>query len=162
VKLLPGRRLTLYRAIQAAGLDVENADLTQVTISRIDPATGTDVSLPAYDLWEMDQQKAFDRDPPLEPNDIVRVPVLGKVSVWGHVNQPGSYRCTPGMTVMSLLGEAGGLKEFAKLSDVRVVRSESTGKERTFRVDVDAILDGRAVDPRLVQGDRVWVAETWK
>jgi polysaccharide export outer membrane protein len=162
VALPKGQRLTLYRAIQMAGLDAENADLTRVSISRKDPVTGTDVSMPEYDLVEMDEARAYDRDPPLEPNDIVNVPVLGKVSIWGHVENPGPYRCERNMTVIGLISAAGGGKEFAKLSDVRVVRTEGTERERTFRVDVDAILDGRATDPRLVPGDRVWVAEGWK
>ena len=162
VKLQPGRRLTLYRAIQAAGIDAENADLSRVTISRKDPATGTDVSIPVYDLAEMDEQKAYDRDPPLEPNDIVAVPVLGKVSIWGHVNQPGIYRCRRNMTLLDLVSEAQGTKEFAKLSDVRVIRDEATGRQKAFSVDLDAVLDGKGEDPKLAPGDRIWVAETWK
>jgi hypothetical protein len=29
-------------------------------------------------------------------------------------------------------------------------------------VNVEAILDGQAADPRLARGDRIWIDETWR
>ena len=163
VDLPPGSRMTLYRAIQAAGgIDPEEADLSRVTIDRKDPATGAKVSLPEYDLELMQETAAFDRDPPLEPNDTINIPALGEVTVFGNINQPGKYKCRRKLTMLGLLALAGGPKPFSKLSDVRVTRAEGTGRERTYRVDVFAILDGRAVDPLMAARDRVWIDETWK
>lgn len=157
-----GGRMTLWRAIQAAGGALEDADLSRVRISRKDPASGSEVSLPVYDLVEMLERAAYDRDPPLEPGDIVTVPLLGKVWIAGQVHNPGSYFCRRDLSLLSLVAEAGGLKQFAKRGDIRVVRGLGTSGERTYSVDYDDILDGRAPDPRLAPGDRISVAEDWK
>jgi len=99
----------------------------------------------------------------LEPNDIITVPVLGKVSIFGNFNGSGYFRCRKGMTICELIAEAGGFKPFSKIHDVRVIRNEGTGRERHYTVDVGAILDGKApYDPLLAPGDRVWVDEDWK
>ena len=156
-------RMTLWRAIQAAGARSEDADLSRVMISRRDPATGEEVSLPTYDLEEMELSANYDRDPPLEPNDIITVPRLGKVHVFGNINSTGAYLCRKGLTMLSLIAEAGGLKPFSKIHDVRVIRNEGTGREKYYRVDVGAIIDGKApYDPLLAPGDRIWIDEDWK
>ena len=162
VELPPGSRMTLYRALQAGGGWNDDADLSRVSIDRKDPATGAKVSLPEYDLLEMEETASYDRDPPLEPNDIINVPPLGEVTIFGNVNVAGKYKCRRGLTLLGLFADAGGLKPFSNFSDVRVTRAEGTGREQTYRVDVSAILDGRAVDPTRTRGARVWVDETWK
>jgi len=163
VPLPPGRRMTLLQAIQAAGgAKPEESDLSRVTIERKDPATGSKVSLPVYDLEEMEETASYDRDPPLEPNDIITVPRLGEVTIFGNVNMPGKYLCKRKMTMLTLLAHAGGLKQFSETDDIRVTRNEGSGRETTYRVDIDAILEGMAADPKLVPGDRVWVDEGWK
>jgi protein involved in polysaccharide export with SLBB domain len=162
VALPPGSRMTLCQALQAGGGWTEDADLSRVSIERRDPSTGAKVSLPEYDLDEMIDTAAYDRDPPLEPNDIITVPVLGEVTIHGNINQPGRYRCRRKLTLLDLLSDAGGYKPFSKLSDVRVTRDEGSGREQTYRVDVEAILDGKALDPKLARGDRVWIDETWR
>ena len=156
-----GARMTLWRAIQAAGVGTE-ADLSRVKVSRKDPATGAEVSLPPYDLEEMREKAAFDRDPPLEPNDIILVPKLGKVHISGHIGTSGPYICRRGLTLSRLVAEAGDLKPFAKKGNIRVTRGEATRDERTYTVDLGAIRDGDAPDPLLLPGDRVWIDEDWK
>ena len=105
----------------------------------------------------------YDRDPPLEPNDRISVPKLGRVWISGEVNDPGPQLCTRKMTLLKLVAQAGGFKQFAKLSQVLVIRGEEgTSRERTYYVDVNAIFNGDAVDPLLVAGDRVFVEEDWK
>lgn len=155
-------RMTLYRAIMAAGGPDENADLTQVRVSRKDPATGADVSLPLYDVEEMSRTAAFDRDPPLEPNDIVTVPALGWITIFGNISAPGKYLCEPDMTILRLFAVAGGPKPFSKTHEVRVIRGEGEATEKTYYVDVQKILDNEAPDARLLPGDRLWIDEDWK
>jgi protein involved in polysaccharide export with SLBB domain len=161
VDLPPNRRMTLYQCIQSSGVLDEDADLSRVQISRKDPATGAEVSLPTYDLKEMDDTLSYDRDPPLEPGDIVIVPTFGQVSIFGHVNETGTFRCERDMTLTQLVTRAKGLKPFAKKSDVRVIRILGKGVEQTFTVDLGAIFEGRLYDPRMQPGDRVWIDESW-
>jgi polysaccharide biosynthesis/export protein len=157
-----GSRLTLFRAIQAAGGVNEDADLTRVAISRKDPATGAEVSLPTFDLETMQSTVSYDRDPPLEPNDIITVPVLGRVWITGNINQPGDFLLLRGMTLTKLIAKAGGLKPFSKLRDIRVMRGEGTTNYRAYRVDYADVLDGKAPDPLLQSEDRVNIEEDWK
>ncbi|MCK6480004.1 MAG: SLBB domain-containing protein [Planctomycetes bacterium] len=157
-----GQRLTLSRAIMAAGGPAEDGDLSAVTISRKDPSTGTEVSLPVFDLDRMLRENLFDRDPPLEPNDIIKVPRLGRVWITGNINESGSFLCTKGMTLTMLITEAGGLKAFSARSDIRVLRAGEGGSgQRAYTVNYNDILDGVAPDPVLQPGDRVAVEETW-
>jgi protein involved in polysaccharide export with SLBB domain len=160
--LPPVGRMTLYRALQASGGRAEDSDWSRVRISRRDAATGAEVSLPEFDLDEMEEYQAFDRDPPLEPNDIIHVPRLGFVTIFGKVNQPGQYLCKKRMRLVDLIGVAGGLQQFAKRSDIRVIRSEGAAGEKVYTVNLDAIFAGRAADPRMQAEDRVEVDEDWK
>lgn len=155
-------RLTLARALQMAGGVAEEGDLRVVRISRKDPATGAEVSLPPYDVEQIMRMAAYDRDPPLEPNDIITVATLGHVTIFGNINSPGRYLCRAGMKLTDLFGEAGGLKPFSKIGDVRVIRDEGTSAEQTYSVDVSKVLAGKEADRPLQPGDRVWIDEDWK
>jgi protein involved in polysaccharide export with SLBB domain len=155
-------RLTLARAIQMGGGVREEGDLREVRISRKDPVTGTEVSLPMYDVELIAQLAAYDRDPPLEPNDIITVGTVGTVSIFGNINSPNRYLLKSKMTILDLFAVAGGLKPFSKLSSVRVIRDEGQAGEQTYMVDVGAILDGSERDRPLQAGDRVWIDEDWK
>ena len=156
-----GARLTLLRAIRSAGTLLEDADMSRVRIERRDPATGSLVSLPSYDLEKMIEDATYDRDPPLEPGDVITIPSLGRVYIFGNINTPGDYLCTRRMTITTLIAKAGNYKPFSKLTDVRVVRNEGTARESVYSVNVRAILDGTAAyDPILKSGDRVFIEES--
>jgi len=156
-----GARLTLLRAIRSAGTLMEDADMSRVRIERRDPATGSLVSLPSYDLEKMIEDATYDRDPPLEPGDVITIPSLGRVYIFGNINSPGDYLCTRKMTITKLIAKAGNYKPFSKLTDVRVVRDEGTARESVYSVNVRAILDGTAeYDPLLKSGDRVFIEES--
>ena len=157
-----GPRLTLYRAIQAVGGEGDEGDLSRVRITRKDPATGADISLPTYDLDLMGEEAAFDRDPPVEANDIITIPVLGRVWISGHVNQTGDFPCKRNMTFSKLVAAAGGLKQFAKVRDIRVIRGQGLANEKFYRIDYQDIIDGESYDPLMAPGDRVQVPEDWK
>jgi polysaccharide export outer membrane protein len=156
-----GARLTLLRAIRAAGTLSEDADLSRVKIERRDPATGALVSLPTYDLEKMEEDASYDRDPPLEPGDVITVPSLGYVHIFGNINNPGAYLCKRRMTLTKLIADAGGYKPFSKLTDVRVIRDEGTAREAVYTVNVRAILNGEGpYDPILKAGDRIFIEES--
>ncbi len=157
-----GRRMTLTQAIMACGGEAEDADLRAVKILRKDPATQAEIALPPYDVSAMLAQGLLDRDPPLEPNDTIVIPKVGSVTIWGNVNQAGRHLCRPGLRLTDLFALAGGLKDFSDLAEVRVTRDEGTRNERTYNVNVNDILAGRADDPVLQPGDRVFVKQDWK
>jgi polysaccharide export outer membrane protein len=59
-----------------------------------------------------------------------------RVFITGHIARPGQYPLTQSMTVLQLIATAGGLGDYAKGSDIRVVRLEN-GRPVTLRFDYD-------------------------
>jgi polysaccharide export outer membrane protein len=69
---------------------------------------------------------------------VVRQVNSRKVYITGLVARPGQYQLTPSMTVLQLIATAGGLQDFAKSREIRVVRNEN-GKPVNMRFDYDEI-----------------------
>jgi len=67
---------------------------------------------------------------------VVRQINSRKVYITGQVMRPGQYPMTPSMTVLQLIATAGGLQEYAKSRDIRVVRTER-GHDVTLRFDYE-------------------------
>ena len=82
-----------------------------------------------------------------------------RVYITGHVARPGQYPLTQAMTVLQLIATAGGLGDYAKANDIRVVRFEN-GRPTTLRFDYDEAAK-RSKTPRspleLRSGDTVVV-----
>lgn len=69
---------------------------------------------------------------------VVRQVNSRKVYITGLVARPGQYSLTPSMNVLQLIATAGGLLDFAKSREIRVVRVEN-GKAVNIRFDYDEI-----------------------
>jgi polysaccharide biosynthesis/export protein len=67
---------------------------------------------------------------------VVRQVNSRKVYITGLVAKPGQYSLTPTMTVLQLIATAGGLLDFAKAKEIRVMRTEN-GKSVNIRFDYD-------------------------
>jgi polysaccharide export outer membrane protein len=65
------------------------------------------------------------------------------VYVMGEVLQPGPVPMRPGMTALEALALAGGFKDFAKRSDIRIIRRGGSGEPMRFNYK-DAINGGEA------------------
>jgi polysaccharide export outer membrane protein len=77
------------------------------------------------------------------------------VYVMGEVNAPGPVPMRPGMTALEALALAGGFKDFAKTSDIRIIRRGGSGEPMRFNYK-DAINSGeRAI--ALKPGDTIVV-----
>jgi polysaccharide export outer membrane protein len=77
------------------------------------------------------------------------------VYVMGEVNTPGPVPMRPGMTALEALALAGGFRDFAKTSDIRIIRRGGSGEPMRFNYK-DAINGGdRAV--ALKPGDTIVV-----
>jgi polysaccharide export outer membrane protein len=81
-----------------------------------------------------------------------------QVSVLGQVQKPGSFPLAPGMTLIQVISEAGGLNAIANRDRVNITRRTGNGT-RTVVVSLDAITDGIAPDIPLQSGDRIFVNE---
>jgi polysaccharide export outer membrane protein len=80
-----------------------------------------------------------------------------KIFVLGEVERPGVYNFSAGMTTVQALALAGGYKNTAVLSDMRIIRGNLDNPE-LIRVDLHKTAKGRdAKDVLLAQNDVVFV-----
>jgi polysaccharide biosynthesis/export protein len=64
------------------------------------------------------------------------------VSVVGQVNKPGVYAISSPTTVLDLLARVGGLAEFAKAKEIKILRNEK-GKIQQFPFDYKKVIKGK-------------------
>jgi len=102
---------------------------------------------------------------PIEPNDVINVPVNREVRVFvmGRVNKPGAVRSklSEGITLLQAIADAGGLAEGAKQSRVLITRKDKAGKEQKIRVNLKDVISGKRKDLVLQEGDVVFVPESF-
>ena len=67
--------------------------------------------------------------------------VNNKIYIDGQINAPGEYPLQKHMTILQAIARAGGLADFAKASDIRLIR-KINGAEKPYRVDYNAIVSG--------------------
>jgi len=75
----------------------------------------------------------------VNPKVNVTVTEYSKVSVFGEVNQPGSYELKGPLTLLDVIVLAGGLKESANPSKIKVVRSykSKAGEIKEYILDLE-------------------------
>jgi len=99
------------------------------------------------------------------PYDGKGVSPWGTVTVLGEVMRPGPVNMpsTMDLTVTKVLQEAGGCKQFADMSSIRVTRCDKDGNQTRTKVDISEIGKNGRIDKDmpLRAGDVVWVPETW-
>ena len=75
--------------------------------------------------------------------------------VSGEVKVPGSQLYRSGTTVSQGITAAGGFTDFAKHSNVVIIRASN---HQQIKVNVDKVLKGKAEDPTVYPGDQIVVA----
>lgn len=78
------------------------------------------------------------------------------VYVCGEVFRPGPVPYQPAMTMTQAIASAGSFIHTVKHSDVRILRINQDGTQRTFRVNMDAVLLDQQPDFLLLPGDVVY------
>lgn len=115
----------------------------------------------AYKVYYRHPQVTVD----FAPYDGTGVSPWGTITVLGEVVSPGPVNMPPtmNMTVSKVIQAAGGLRQYANKTKIRVTRCESDGQQKKYNVDLDEIgKNGRAdKDMVLRPGDVVWVPVTW-
>jgi len=95
-----------------------------------------------------------------DPNVMVGVKQINsrKVFITGEVQKPGPYPLTAPTTVLQLLAQAGGLTEFAKREDIRVMRTEA-GRSLSLKFNYKDVTKGKNLrqNIELKPGDTVVV-----
>jgi len=94
----------------------------------------------------------------LRSGDVVQVPRAGSVYVGGSVERPGSFLLRGKTTAQQAIFAAGGVKDVADWSDVRLYRKAPSGKVEVTVYDLDAFEKG-APAPELQRNDVVVVGK---
>ena len=160
---LVGRKNLLQMISQAGVLTDKATD--EIFVLR-DGGNGATSSIPIdlKDLMVNGNQKL---NIPIEPNDVMNVPVDKeiRVFVFGRVTQPGAlkFKISEKVTLLSAIAQAGGLAEGAKQSAVVITRKGKSGKEEKIHVNLKDVISGKRKDIALQEGDVVFVPESfWK
>jgi hypothetical protein len=84
-----------------------------------------------------------------------------KIFIWGQVGLPGVYEVPDGTDLIAALSLAGGPTDHAKLSEVKIIRSEGTASE-VIKVNVKKYIETGDINliPVLKPGDTVVVSGT--
>jgi polysaccharide export outer membrane protein len=78
------------------------------------------------------------------------------VYVSGEVTAPGVIPFHPGMSLTQAMAAAGGFTHLVRHEDIRVLRINQDGSQRTFRVNLEAVLEDEWPDFLLLPGDVVY------
>ena len=88
----------------------------------------------------------------LQAGDVVNVPRAGSVYVGGSVERPGSFLLRGKTTAQQAIFAAGGVKDVADWSDVRLYRKSSSGKVDVTVYDLNEFEKGTPA-PELQRND---------
>jgi polysaccharide export outer membrane protein len=156
-----GRKNLLQIISMAGGFSENAADEIFILREGPDGATST-VAIDLKDLLVNGNQKL---NVPIEPNDVINVPVDREIRVFvmGRVNKPGAVRAklSEGVTLLQAIADAGGLAEGAKESAILITRKDKAGKEQKIKVNLKDIIKGKKKDVMLQEGDVVYVPESF-
>jgi polysaccharide export outer membrane protein len=157
---LLGRQTLLQVISRAGGLSQEAGDEIIVIREHNDGNTNS-LKISIDDLF-------LKGDPrfniPLEPNDIINIPVDKTVVVYvfGQVRNPGALQVKQSNipTLLQAIAHAGGFSERASKGSVLIKRIDEEGKEHKIIVNVKDVLKGKKKDIQLKENDVVFVPET--
>jgi polysaccharide export outer membrane protein len=95
---------------------------------------------------------------PVQAGDVIDVQQAGMFFVDGAVGRSGSYALSRPYTLMQALSVAGGVnRELADYSGTTVYRRRNGGEAEMILVDLTAIWEGKASDPRIESDDVIVV-----
>jgi polysaccharide biosynthesis/export protein len=80
-----------------------------------------------------------------------------KFNVLGQVQKPGSYPLNSAMTVLDAIAIAGGLREWAKVNSIYVLRETSPGIRKKMPFHYNEVVKGSGPDVQLQTKDTVVV-----
>ncbi len=148
--------LTLIQLIALAGGFSAEADTASVQIlggSEGGAETRT------FDLSGL-ERAAESADTTLHDGDVIVIARAPEVAVLGQVNSPGTIPLRAGESrgILLVLARARGFTRLADRDEVLWIRA-GTGAREARRIDVDAVLDGKAPEPQIEPGDVLYVTE---
>ncbi len=83
------------------------------------------------------------------------------ITLLGQVAKPGNYFYSPKLTLIRLIGEAGGFSPSAATNRIKIVRNGKDGKQQILFVDAGRIMGGGVKDLEVEEGDLIIVPESY-
>ena len=96
---------------------------------------------------------------PARPGDVLMIPSAGEVLIEGWVKEPGSYRVTPGLSIVGAVAAAGGPLFAADTHGVKLIRMQA-GKNQLLWADLEKIKRGESPDIPVQEGDVIEVVSS--
>ena len=88
--------------------------------------------------------------------------LLIKVNIWGFVAKPGQYLVPSDTDLISLISFAGGPRDGAKLSSIKIIRAKDSDKAKDTILDINVkkyIKSGEeSLIPQLQPGDTIIIS----
>jgi len=157
---LLGRQTLLQVISRAGGLSQEAGD-DIIVIREHQDGTSNSLKISIDDLFLKGDARF---NIPLEPNDIINIPVDKTVVVYvfGQVRNPGALQVKQSNipTLLQAIAHAGGFSERASKGSVLIRRIDEEGKEHKIIVNVKDVIKGKKRDIQLKENDVVFVPET--
>lgn len=150
--------MTVLQAIALAGGLAANADEHRAILLRKD-ARGQ-VSQQPIDLAAIREGRMQDLALLQDDRIVVQEGTYNRFTVDGAVANSGVFSLKSGMTFMQAVAMAGGTTELADKEQASLFRRAPNGSFRRYRVDLQAIREGRAPDPALERDDRIVILES--
>lgn len=147
-------RYTLLEALSAAKGLTENAAMS-VHLSRRN-LDGTINSM-IIDLEELLVKGDLSLNVTLQDGDVIFVPEAGTFFVEGAVRNPGSFKIKTTMTLSKALALAGGLRDYADQSRIKLIRVLNEGKRIVREYNYNDVVLGRQEDPVIEDRDVIVV-----
>ena len=138
-------------AVAAAAARSGTTGVTDATAGGGAGGHGTVEVMAPIDLSELADGRE-DLNVQLQAGDVVNVPRAGSVYVGGSVERPGSFLLRGKTTAQQAIFAAGGVKDVADWSDVRLYRKSASGQVEVKTYDLEAFEKGAAA-PELQRND---------
>ena len=152
-------RITLSEMLTVAGGFAHDANLSNIQITKKDGRTQI------INLFDLFLRGDLKKDIVLDDGDTVFVPRRVEVEdnfyIFGEVNRPGIYPLKGGTTLVQALGIAGGYKNSAILTDIKIIRG-SLQKPDLISTNVESIIKKGALnkDTFLMNNDIIYVPKS--
>ncbi len=86
------------------------------------------------------------------------------VSLWGFVQKPGLYEVSSSTDLVSLISLAGGPSSYAKLNNIRIIRTLKSDNgdtvKKEIKINLDNIITLSSKELKLNPGDIIYVNHT--
>lgn len=155
-------RQTLMQIIARAGGMTPEAGQQIIIIRQEEDGSSRSLRIPVEELvLEGDARLNI----PLEPGDIVNIPVdkMVYLYVFGQVKSPGALEVKSSNipTLLRAIAQAGGFGDRAAKGRILIKRQDEDGKDMEIKVNAKDIIKGKREDIQLQENDVVFVPESF-